>query len=42
MVPLGTELFVTFKDNVDGFSGILEFCVMRFAPLVVLFGLFIR
>jgi hypothetical protein len=35
-------IFVTSEDNVDGFRGILELCVVRFVPLVVLFGLFIH
>jgi hypothetical protein len=40
--PPGIEFFITSEDDVDGFRSILELCVVRFVPLVVLFGLFVR
>jgi hypothetical protein len=42
LFPPGTDLFITSEDDVDGFGGILELRVVRFVPLVVLFGFFIR
>jgi hypothetical protein len=41
LFPPGTDLLITSEDDVDGFGGILELRVVRFVPLVVLFGLFI-
>jgi hypothetical protein len=42
LFPSGTDLFITSEDDIDDFRGILELRVVRFVPLVVLFGFFIR
>jgi hypothetical protein len=42
LFPLGIELFITSEDDVDGFTSILELRIVRFVPLVILFGLFVR
>jgi hypothetical protein len=42
LFPPGFELFITSEDDVDGFRNILELRIVRFVPLVILFGLFIR
>jgi fatty acid desaturase len=42
LFPPGTDLFISSEDNVDGFRRILEHRIVRFVPLVVLFGFFTR
>jgi hypothetical protein len=42
LFPPGTEVFISPEDDVDGFRGILKLRVVRFVPLVILFGFFVR
>jgi hypothetical protein len=42
LFPPGIELFITSEDYVASFRSILELRMVRFVPLVILFGFFIR
>jgi hypothetical protein len=42
LFPPGTEVRISPEDDVDGFRGILELRAVRFVPLVILFGFFVR
>jgi hypothetical protein len=42
LFPPGTEVRISPEDDVENFQGILELRAVRFIPLVVLFGFFVR
>jgi hypothetical protein len=42
LVPPGAEVSISPEDDVDGLGGILEFRIMRFVPLVIVFRFFVH